>query len=268
MNLVSNISILVVPRWVRNTVLIILATLSAAYFALAIIGIVDHQRPGWIEAGTYILGILIPFLLIGLIVSYSQSGVEALIARSARFLDETIPSLCTLFNEPDGEFRNIGSRNKPSAMKRPDILVQSAQDLAIANYIVTVRPQAPFDANADASERLVPFRIELNAHKANVNVLLSCEAVGSGRAAESAKDLFPHSIGGAEHEGYWFAKGFIEREMNDKHYCAIVAVKQLPDDFLSNPIARLAFGQDLILMLRAMLAERPDLFHLASSTAP
>jgi hypothetical protein len=266
MNLVSNISILVVPRWVRNLVLAIMALLSLCYLALAIIGVLDQDRPGWIEAGTYILGILIPFLLIGLLAAYSQSGVEALVARTARFLDETIPALCNLFNEPVGPYRLAGKQAAAPRARRPKVYVQSAQDLAIANYIVLARPQAPF-ADPDAlALRRIPFRIELNADKANVNILLDPAALKTHGMAKSIAELFPHSTKGAAHEGYWFADGFIERELSGQSYCAAVAVKRLPPEFLTSPVARLAFGQDLILMLRAMLAEQPSLF--AKAEAP
>ena len=86
MNLISHVAIVVVPRWVRVLVVVILATLSIIYLGLSVLGIYDSTRPGWIEAGTYILGILLPFVLIGLIllgimVAAHMGGVPAGLSR-------------------------------------------------------------------------------------------------------------------------------------------------------------------------------------------
>jgi hypothetical protein len=261
-DLINNASILVIPRWVRATVLSILGLLALLYLITSAIGIIDNTRSGWIEAGTYILGILLPFLLIGMIVSYSHSGVDALVARSAYFLSDSIPSLTVMFCEPADNFRNAFTRGDAKARSMPKVRVQSAPNMSIANYVVTAASLSEAKPGEPVTQRKVVFRIELNATKANVNILFARKLLVTKPAPE---ELFPHSIDGARHEGYWFASGYTPRHLDGTDYEAIVAVKRLDTDFLSNPIRRLDFGQDLILMLRAMLSERPELFEPAGT---
>lgn len=41
---------------------------------------------------------------------------------------------------------------------------------------------------------------------------------------------------------------------------SLVAARRLDPDFPTNPVKRLDFGHDLMIMLRALLEERPDVF--------
>lgn len=267
MNFVSNLAIMVVPRWVRIAVLVILALLGSIYLATAAIGIIDSDRPGWIEAGTYILGILLPFLIGGLLLSYSHSGVDALVSRSALFLTETVPAMTVLFEEPGQDFEASKTSGRFPKIAAPEIQIQAAANSSIANYVVLVRPSRGLPNELNQCLRRLPFRVELNATKANVNILILRSLVKDLSKAADVTELFGHSIAGARHEGYWIADSMTDCLLDGKPYLAIVAVKRLAPEFLTNPVHQLDFAQDLMLMLRAMLHERPELFEPATGAS-
>ena len=260
MELINNATILVVPRWVRVTVIAILGILATFYLGTTLMGAYDPAHEGWIQSGAEVLGIIIPLLMLGLIAGFSHSGVEALVARGASYLSDTIPRLTVLFHEPSDIVSDSTKPTHGKLMPQPVVLVQSARNLAIANYLVEASSLNEDIAGTATFRREIPFRIELNATKANVNILIQKDIIAGQASEASPQSLFPHSVAGAEHEGYWFAKELVTRKFLGRDYMAIVAVKRLPADFLISPLQRLDFGQDLIFMLRSMLNERPLLF--------
>ncbi len=181
--------------------------------------------------------------------------------RNARFLRETIPALTNLLGDPPGEFVEGSERGDNHIAPRPPLRLQSARNLGIANYVLTL--DRAFAANMDCfpHDRVLRFRIELNATKANVVIHLA-----AANAAVPARELFPLTIAGAETEGYWFAPDYWVQSRNGRACRSIVAVRRLDADFLTNPVKRLDFGHDLMIMLRAMLEERPQAF--VEDTAP
>ena len=267
---VSNLSIIVIPQWVRVTIILILSLLSLLYLTFAVIGIVDDTRPGWIEAGTYLLGTLIPLILVGLILSFSQSGVEALAERTSAFLSSGIPSLTRLFYEPQGEFRrarDLDIRKMP-APNRPRVFIQSNRAHSIANYRVELEAAKIGLVDDVVGDLVCAFRLEINAVKANINVLFPVDGAQAEAVVKDFAACFPHTVEGAKFEGYHFSSTPIKRKVDGKDYHGMVCSKRLEDDFLTNPISRLAFGQDLIIMLRALIVEAPDHFVQEPSEAP
>lgn len=260
MNLISNLSIMVIPRWVKAIVSLIVVALTVAYIAIAILGATDDTKPGWIEASAYLLGILLPFMFLALILGFRESGVDALVARSARYLSQTIPSLAVALQEPAQQFHVYGGGYKPRDARRPRVRVQSAANMTVANYVVEAYPQSDFVNGEPACARKLAFRIELNATKANINILVEKSLLPGDYKTLDPADLFPNSVSGAKHEGYWLNEHLLEREIAGTSYIAIVVVKRLSEEFLTNPVLQLDFGQDLMLMLRAILDENTKLF--------
>lgn len=261
MNLISHVAIVVVPRWVRVLVVVILATLSIIYLGLSVLGIYDSTRPGWIEAGTYILGILQPFVLIGLILGFGESGVDGLVRRNAEFLSDTLPKLAVMIGDPDTGMTAAPTRTLKLS-SAPAIQVQAARNSSIANYCMTIDADYARNLDGYGHTRQLVFRVELNAMKANVNVMLPVAA-----KARSLRDLLPHSIAGAEKEGYWFAETPVLRKFPQGEFISLVGVIRLGAEFMTSPVQRLQFGQDLMLMLRSFLHERPDLFAIVPADA-
>jgi hypothetical protein len=76
--------------------------------------------------------------------------------------------------------------------------------------------------------------------------------------------------GGAESDpaqvaqGYRFNLDLLERRMNGVDYLCLVAARHFPKDFLWDSAEKLFFAQDLMLMLRAFVTERPELFRAVS----
>lgn len=270
---VSSLSIIVIPKWVRFTVIAILGCLSLIYLGFAIIGVLDSSRPGWIEAGSYVLGTLVPLILLGLILSFSQSGVEALAERTSDYLARGIPALTRLFYEPQGRFLRAGQTVGPKSHGaiQPEVMVQANHGHSIANYKVELDPAKLGLDETRQTPLVCVFRLEINATKANVNILFPCHE-GTSRCA-SVTDLlahFPHTVEGARYGDYHFSSSPVQRRIDGEDYIGIVCTKKLGEDFLTNPVARLSFGQDLMIMLRSFVNEAPDRFvpHRASAQAP
>lgn len=270
MDYFSNLAVLTVPKWVKLTISMVLAVLTLLYLVAGLFGVLDPNRPGWIIAGAYILGILIPIFILVLVISFSETGVQALTAKTATYLSRTIPASTVLLLEPYGKFRSPESaKRKLPKTKTPVVKVQAASNMAVANYIIEVPPSNLIDQGTNSGVKVVLLRLELNATKLNMNLIFAKSMIESFHGMTETKSqiddldiktVFPHTIEGSENEGYWFNSKMIPRHMNGQDYLAVVAVKRLADDFLINPILKLDLAQDLMLMIRAALNERPELF--------
>jgi hypothetical protein len=259
MNILGSVNAVVVPRWVRAAVVVLLGALIIAYGVSVVLGILDEQRSGWLEASAYLLGVLVPILIIVLVAGFSEGGVSALSFRTQEFLLRILPGSLPGLEEPDTQFVTLNSRSlKRRKAKKIVAKVQHAPGTCIANYRVIFTP----DGSSVRKEIL--FRVELNARKVNFNLIFDTEAVGH-ELNVSPMETFTHSIEGAGHEGYWFNNELISRTIEGQHVRCIVGSKKLEDTFLLNPVAKLDLAQDLVLMLRSFVNEAPDLFATKSN---
>lgn len=268
MEFFSNLAVLVVPRWVKAAVVFILAALAFLYVGLSIIGVLDQSRPGWIVAGTYILGVLVPILLLVMVIGYAQTGVDALTAKTSEYLTRTIPGRAILLKDPDSGFKSAASYPKRlPKTKAPVVRVQASANMSVANYIIEA---APINLSKLSTEpaRILLIRVELNATKINVNIMFHPDLLKKlhleNNGEYDVKRLFPHTINGSQQEGYWFNEELVTRVFFGTEYKALVTARRLSEDFLVSPIKKLDLAQDLMFMLRSVLNERPELFELAA----
>lgn len=254
MNILGSVNAVVVPRWVRAAVVILLGVLIVAYGISVVLGILDHNRSGWLEASAYLLGVLIPILILVLVAGFSEGGVPALSIRTQEFLTGVLPSTFPGLEEPQTNFQQPNARAlRRRRAKKMQSAVQYAPGTCIANYKVTFTP----DGTGIAKQIL--FRVELNARKVNFNLILDPEVAGDMLNAAPA-EIFKHSIQGASHEGYWFNTELISRTIEGRTFCCLVGSKKLEENFLLNPVAKLDLAQDMVLMLRSFVNEAPGLF--------
>jgi hypothetical protein len=255
MDLFGTASAVVVPRWVKAAVVILLLSLIVAYGFSIVLGILDEGRSGWLEASAYLLGVLIPILIIVLVVGFSEGGVAALRVRTQEFLVKVLPASFAALEEPASKFVRPGSAVLRSRHGRKlHALVQHSPGTCIANYKVIFTPDG-----TDTQKRIV-FRLELNARKVNFNLILDAPLEQS-----ISMQAFVHSIEGATHEGYWFNSALINRTIDGRSVRCLVGAKKLEDDFLVNPVAKLDLAQDLMLMLRSFVNEAPGAFETVNS---
>lgn len=255
MDLFGTANAVVVPRWVKAAVVVLLLALIVAYGFSIVLGILDEGRSGWLEASAYLLGVLIPILILVLVVGFSEGGVAALRVRTQEFLVKVLPASFPALEEPATRFMRPGSSSLRSRNARKlQALVQHAPGTCIANYKVTFTP------DGTDMRKLIVFRLELNARKVNFNLIFDA-------AAEQgiSMDAFVHSIEGATHEGYWFNSALINRTIDGRPVRCLVGAKKLEDDFLVNPVAKLDLAQDLMLMLRSFVNEAPGAFETIST---
>ncbi len=258
MDLFGTASAVVVPRWVKAAVVVLLLSLIVAYGFSIVLGILDEGRSGWLEASAYLLGVLIPILIIVLVVGFSEGGVAALRVRTQEFLVKVLPASFPALEEPASKFVRPGSASLRSRHARKlQALVQHSPGTCIANYKVTFTPDG-----ADVQKQIV-FRLELNARKVNFNLIFDTPA-GDQRSEDISMDAFVHSIEGATHEGYWFNSALINRTIDGRPVRCLVGANKLEDDFLVNPVAKLDLAQDLMLMLRSFVNEAPGAFETVS----
>lgn len=269
MEVFSNLASLVVPKWVKVTVVLILTILIILYLTSAVMGILDKNRSGWLEAGAYILGTFTPLLIVVLFVSFSESGTKGLTLKTSHYLTRVIPDRTVLLLEPQDKFQTAAAiRKRLHDTPVPEVKIQASANMTTANYIIDVPPSNLVNASPSGSKKddhkVVLLRLELNATKLNMNLMFSPdllkETISGSSEKYDIKNIFPHSIEGAEKEGYWFNNVMITRRINGKEYMALVAVKKLANDFLTSPIKKLDLAQDLMLMIRSALNERPELF--------
>lgn len=255
------------------SVFLLLCALLAFYIGYR--GLFDNQI-GWIEASAYLLGILLPILVIGALLIFSSGGIDALQSRTEVLLRRDLPSF--LRQIPDGEraFGDPGSRC-PTAPSDALAVVKIAQfaKRCYADYEVTLP-----DVQGKGSRRRFYIRVELNVKKANFNLYfpyeslaaICSEAEGGDDFAERCNEIvlssFEHTRRGAAFESgdqagrYSFNERLLERRLLGQTYYCLVGSLSLPHDFLWNPAERLFFCQDLMFMLRAFLNERGGLFTL------
>jgi len=267
MDILEIASNIVIPRWVKAVVVAMLALLVAAYGVMVFLGVTgDAANDGWIEAAAYVLGILLPIFLIGLVIMYAETGIEALRHRSYKYLTEVVPERTVMF-EPITE---KSSRTPPPWRRRvSDKRSMSAVYMAPSNAGEAVRYEviAPIvDDRSAIQYKMIRFLIQLNVQKSNVVIFLPEKALSRATAPDRGLDeLFPHSMRGAAAEGYMINPASTRARFNNDFFQSFVLIKRLPEKFMLNSNERLYFAQDVMMMLRAMLNETPELFEDAAS---
>lgn len=265
MDFLSSISNLVVPRWVKATIGVILLALLGANIVISYIGLTSPEnRSDWIEAGAYLLGVLLPILLLALIALYAETGTNALRHRSYKFLTVLIPEVATILDRPERSFSRkapkwdrLGNGARQTAI---EILPTSSGNMAYYR-IISLTGAGQTDQENDY--RSIVLKIQLNVHKAAVILYLP-----SGNPVQTTGDfiaLFPHTLEGARLEGYDHNASSLFTESIDGHeYKGLVLMRLLPDNFISSPAHRLYFAQDLMVMIWSALNENPSQFEAVS----
>ena len=277
MDFFSNIRILTIPTWVKVSVgLVIIPTLVVS---ITVIGtsIGDSARADWVEAGAYVLGIVAPIALVVLIFWATDSGVDALRDRTQHVLSELLPEhLLHSFDDDIGLYRyrkSVGARRAPS--NKSTLETNLCKDRCYCDYKIVTPPMRP-----DECRRIVLLRIELNVRKINLNIyfngaLLRGHAGDSVNYTDFVKNKLQHSLAGAtsgdtqahpddKHPvsatAYEFNDHLFSRELEGQNYKVLVGSISLSSDFLWNPSEKLFYAQDLMLFIRAIVNECPELF--------
>lgn len=256
MELFQNLANVFVPPWVRALIVIALATLLGFSLFLTVGALMaGGERPDWIEASFYLLGVLLPILLIVFVVSFAQGDATHLKHRTDAFLTRLLPQTLAFFDNPQPAFSNPGtSRRSRRIAPKTKVKVRKNADSCIAVYDITL---------PEESGMRVWMKAELNVRK--INIVLYIPKDRGER--EAVLDALQHSIEGAVAEGYRVNPAIGESDVPGFPAWSVVLIRQLDDAFLISSRQQLYYAQDLLFFLRAVVGDAPQLFVSGKETA-
>ncbi len=297
MEFLNAIKILTVPTWVKWTIVLLVAFVGVTNATLFFVGLLDLHRLEWVKASIELMAVALPIFIVALLVTKSDAGERSLVQSTESVLTRVLPEVLSKVVEGNQSFFDP-SRIKPS--RRTDnltkVLVSYSRGDCHSDYVLTVPWAARGGAeNGDDRLKKLVLRVEINVYKVNIDLWIRRDliqkAMGPTAAEGPAKSKavrdyvfsrFAHSIAGAEHgqprvepaqngesragadlhgtDGYKFNAGILSRQFDGRAYGVLVGTRHLPREFLWSAAEKLFFAQDLMLMLRSMLSEAPDLF--------
>lgn len=238
MDFLQFIKLVSIAKWLKYVSLTFVIGFLGVAGYITFIGL-QNQDNNTLQAGTSLLGIVLPlFLFIGFI-SFYESGIKPLQKATAKVLNEFIPSALQQIR--------INDQSLSSVITTP------IRD-CVALYQINLHSQI--------SSISLLFRIELNVYKLNLAILLPAEKV-NGNFSTIAQ-LLSHSLAGSEKEGYTTNKKLSESIHDSHQYAELVLYRELPKDFLWNSAEKLYFTQDLVLFISSLLQEGKHLFEPAA----
>lgn len=221
------------------------------------------------------LAALLPVVLVVLVLSRADTGVAALKRRTETLLLKVAPqALAGVVEEPLAFYEPGRNTRAPVAPRRGRVYVNLKRGECFADLLVI----APWtDRGATPRWKIIPIRLEINVGRVNFNLLIP-DHVGR-RSPESVSAAFAHTTQGAgragptepgrpESTGYAFLDTPLRRDLSGSPCTALVASKFVSGDSLWDSASQLYFAQDLMFMLRAFLAERPDMFVTVAGASP
>lgn len=290
MELLSNIRLLSIPMWVKVAIWILL--LMALAFNIKIgMSALQAQSVSDVEAAAGLFSITFPIFLLALILSSIKAGQKALKQRTQEVLQQDIPRALTGITEGTRPFRHHKDKSKNTRENEADVWLNYVKDTFLSDY--AIRTQTKLEHQV-----LLNLRVEINVKRANVGIMLNLHALNNEikkissdeikhapkLSFEDISRIFPHSIsastGAADNEnGNDFYQYNFNRELSPAFSCfspddhsmsahefvMLVASVRLPPAFLWDPSERLFFSQDLTLLLRSMINEKPHLFETTSN---
>jgi hypothetical protein len=228
--LIQWLQLLVLPTWVRFSLLGIMGLIFAGGSALLVIGLYSGKKE-YFATVVPLFTVALPIMLIVIAIVFGQKGEKRLMDLTVKLLEEEIPraveiNLLTSGNSPKISFRRYGCR---------------------CDY------HFELGAKGDFSQINLDFSIELNVKKVNLAFWLESIKLPNKITPEIEELLpFRHVITGAIAEGY---------RLNDTPLFFLSAnkengllfFKELNPNFLLKSIDRLYFCQDLSFFVRGIV---------------
>ncbi|SLN16655.1 hypothetical protein ROA7450_00452 [Roseovarius albus] len=278
MNISNQIQIIYIPWWIRVAIAVIMLSSISICGYLFYWALVDGEKANWLAAGTYLLGIVFPILIIVIVIAGASFGELSILRRTEKMLVRTIPYHLQFIPEETRnfvEFRNYTRSAKTKSTELANISLFHSTGRCYADYVIRVP--------SPAGTLKLNLRVEMNIKRVNINVaflrtdlddLMQLEGI-SGNLEDFLRNKFQHSLAiealqseGAKHAStsdgtvisYAFNKSFLSREVDGQDYVVVVATTGVPYDTVWNPSERVFFAQDLMFMIRAFMQESPDVF--------
>lgn len=281
MDLLQSVRIHIMPRYLRTVLIFISIVIVSLDIFVLFNGFSDKRNDYWIAAGTSLLAVVLPLLLIGVIFVFSHSGHRALKDRTALILLRHIPAELLRISEdsareyrayqPERWFNWFSSPNRPFPERS---LVQLEYSYERNDCAADYRIGVP--ANLYSGDPvLLRLRVEINVHKLNLVIWVDekqkmlAETItrhaSSSRFSDAEQQAIPmlNTLIGATKSGYTVNKELINRHHDSGIHYGIVFIRELAPDFLWNPAEQMFIAQDLMFMVRALMVEGGGTFSAA-----
>lgn len=252
MNLTDQIRASHVPASLRWLAAVVVFGLIAINGYVIFEGLRDSSRDFWVAAGASLMASALPVIAIGFLATFLDVGVQTLQRRTDGVLHNLLPSiLSAVFDPTDPPLRDSRLPARPTTRRRASVRVGRYRDECWANYEI---------ADPD-SKRVLHLRVEANVRQINIDVLFEPSVLATAGVAPSAlADQFAHALAGAISAGYTVNREVLARTQPMGTRLALVLSRSVESRFLWDAEEQLYVSQDLMLCLRAMVAERPALF--------
>ena len=294
MDVFQSLANMVIPRWVKAVVVIILVGLMVINVLLGYFGLAGNVGDeSWVAAAASLLGVLLPILLIAFVLMYSDGGTKGLRIKTYHYMTQIIPeTLVSMVEEPGPYYLPRKDKGKPIESK-VQIHTNQYKKSCIGSYIIKFpgrlinaaemkrkgkNAAADNHDGASRTQNTMHVSLELNVRKANLSVYVPArqaeldagliskvDEFDSGAAKRpftfaNFQKLFPHTMEGCRSEGYKNNETLRYKKIGDCYYYGVVFIKDLGAQFLTKPQEKLYFAQDMMFMLKGFYNECPDLF--------
>lgn len=260
----TQLQLLSLPVWVRVVIGLGLAGCLMLAGGLVALFATGHGQEPYLIAGASLLGVVLPLAVGALVLGTSYGGERSLSERTEEVLTRSVPFALARLPEEAGTWHPAPVRIRSP---RPRLLADVAVNHQRARCHADYRIRLP-----DGRTEML-LRLEINVRRANINILFPLQP-GEELAEKRVQIMrhLGHSLG-CDGEGatggaavYCFNPVLIARVIDGRDYAGLVGTIALPGEFVWNPAERLFFAQDLMLMLRSMLAEWPQAFVVSDPT--
>lgn len=255
MDTLQNIRLATIPWPLRVVFALFGALILLLNGYILYIGFSRDNYDIWIASGRYLLGVVLPVVVVMLTLQFSHSGVRALRDRTADVLTKLLPQQLRLTSDCSEEIASVFSGRRRLHRSKTSVRTMFLRGECWADYALRI----PQRTTSTQLFRCIRLRIEVNVHRANVDVFLPKTLIES-ELAGTVQNLFPHTLGGATGAGYMVNDRTVDRTADGRDFACLVLVRELKPDFLWNAAEKLWFAQDLMFMVRSFVQERPEFF--------
>jgi hypothetical protein len=268
-----------IPSWSKYLLFSMLVIIGLVNSMVFFVGLTS-LRDTWVQASIQFLSVFLPVFTIVYVALHIQSGEAALLNSIKRIYLKTLPLALAQIDEAGAPFYPTGGKVRKKKAAKSNITIET-------NYLAG-QIDADFLIHLTPS-RLLIIRLEINFRRINFNLYLTRDQVEKilGRTDLAVQEItakdstrwvlerIGHSVGGASfseakriaigdqdvnyQSGYVFNDQMIQRELAGQQYYCLVAMKTVSQQFIWEVAERVYFCFDLMLMLRAMLDECPEL---------
>ena len=278
MDLLAKLRFTNIPSWSKYLLFAMLVTIGLINSAVFVVGLTS-LKDSWVQASIQFLSVFLPVFTIVYVALHIQSGEAALLNGIKRIYLKTLPLALTQIDEAQSPFYPTGGKVRKNA---------PTSKITVETNYLPGQIDADFLINLSSSRRLI-IRLEINFRRINFNLYLTKAQVERilGRADLTVQEMtardstrrvlerIGHSVTGASfseakrisigeqepnyQSGYVFNDQMIPRELAGQQYYCVVAMKTVSQQFIWEVAERVYFCFDLMLMLRAMIDECPEL---------